>query len=347
MSISWAWRRLRCRAAQGVNRAFVRAALAAFFAKRPGLAALAAIAKIAAPFTPYHFGFVFGPRINAGGRVGRCSLGVELLTAASDADAMPLALMLDRHNRERQAIESVILEEAMAKPPRSTTRRSCCIRRRLAFRRRRHHRRAIEGAFRQARASSSASKTAWAAVRRVRSPASISARLSARRTSRDCSNPAAATRWPRASRSMAGMLEPFQAFLAAQFANADGALDAANDLVLDCVISASGATLGWPRRSPGSGPFGAGNPEPLAVASDVRVAFADVVGKKPCPRAARGADGGRLGAIAFRAADTALGEGLLHSRGAPLHVAGYLRADELERPAPGPVSGGRCGPGRG
>ncbi len=97
----------------GVNRAFVRSGLPQMLA-RPGLAALAAIAGATAPFTPYHLGFVFGPRINAGGRVGRCSLGAELLSCTVLADAEPLARQLDRHNRERQAIESVILEEAIA-----------------------------------------------------------------------------------------------------------------------------------------------------------------------------------------------------------------------------------------
>ena len=123
-------------------------------------------------------------------------------------------------------------------------------------------------------------------------------------------------------------LEPFQAFLAAQFATAGGALAAANELMLDCTISASGATLRLAEEIARLGPFGAGNPEPLAVASDMRVVFADVVGKGHVRVRLRGADGGQLGGIAFRAADTALGDGLLHARGAPLHVAGYLRADE-------------------
>ena len=71
----------------GVNRAFVRAGLARLGKlERTGLAALAAVARCAPPFTPYHLGFVFGPRINAGGRVGRCSLGVDLLTATRRGD---------------------------------------------------------------------------------------------------------------------------------------------------------------------------------------------------------------------------------------------------------------------
>ena len=60
----------------GVNRAFVRTGLSRIARlDRPGLAALAEVAGIAPPFSPYHLGFAFGPRINAGGRVGRCGLG--------------------------------------------------------------------------------------------------------------------------------------------------------------------------------------------------------------------------------------------------------------------------------
>jgi len=98
----------------GVNRAFVRAAeLRLSKLERCGIRALAAVARTEPPFSLYHCGFVFGPRINAGGRVGRASLGAELLTARSDGEAAPLAELLDRHNRERQAIESLIIEEAI------------------------------------------------------------------------------------------------------------------------------------------------------------------------------------------------------------------------------------------
>ncbi|HKD20379.1 MAG TPA: DHH family phosphoesterase, partial [Rhizomicrobium sp.] len=79
----------------GVNRAFVRMGLNRIAAgARPGLAALASVAGATAPFTPHHLGFVFGPRINAGGRVGRCSLGAELLSSTNLADAEPLARLL-------------------------------------------------------------------------------------------------------------------------------------------------------------------------------------------------------------------------------------------------------------
>ena len=101
----------------GVNRAFVRAGLARSWRSWsvPVSRRWLRVADAEPPFTPYHLGFVFGPRINAGGRVGRCGLGVDLLTASGDrGSATTLPLQLDTHNRERQAIEKMILEEAIA-----------------------------------------------------------------------------------------------------------------------------------------------------------------------------------------------------------------------------------------
>ena len=313
---------------KGVNRAFVRTALGNLaLAKRPGLAALAAIAKIAAPFTPYHFGFALGPRINAGGRVGRCSLGVELLTATSEADAMPLAAMLDRHNRERQALEAVILEEAIAEA--GTQHNSPFL-----FASGEGWHSGVVGII-AGRLKERFGKPAFVAGFEngmgrgsARSIPGIDLGALVRAAHEQGLLASGGGHAMAAGFSLSqAMLGPFQAFLVAQFANAGGALAAANDLMLDCAISASGATLGLAEEIARLGPFGAGNPEPLAVASDVRVAFADIVGKGHVRIRLRGADGGQLGGIAFRAADTALGEGLLHSRGAPLHVAGYLRAD--------------------
>ena len=99
----------------GINRAFVRQGLRKLERlERPGLAALARLASATPPFSAFHLGFIFGPRINAGGRVGRCDLGARLLATDDAAEADGLALELDRHNRERQAIEAHILEAADA-----------------------------------------------------------------------------------------------------------------------------------------------------------------------------------------------------------------------------------------
>ena len=99
----------------GLNRAFVVKGLAIMRERRrPGLAALFDIAGADGPPRPYHLGFVIGPRINAGGRIGDAALGVRLLTATDDIEARAIAIELDRLNRIRQQIEIEALAEAEA-----------------------------------------------------------------------------------------------------------------------------------------------------------------------------------------------------------------------------------------
>jgi single-stranded-DNA-specific exonuclease len=99
----------------GLNRALVGKGLIAMAERRRvGLAALADRARLDGPPTPYHLGFLIGPRINAGGRIGRADLGAELLLATEPAKAAVLAEELDRLNGERQALEQATLAEAEA-----------------------------------------------------------------------------------------------------------------------------------------------------------------------------------------------------------------------------------------
>src|SRR5215472_8184592 len=99
----------------GLNRALVAQGIKV--ARRnanPGLAALAAVAGINEPLDAYHLGFVLGPRVNAGGRVGAADLGARLLATDDAALAAELAARLDGHNRERRDIETRTLETAIA-----------------------------------------------------------------------------------------------------------------------------------------------------------------------------------------------------------------------------------------
>jgi single-stranded-DNA-specific exonuclease len=127
---------------------------------------------------------------------------------------------------------------------------------------------------------------------------------------------------------MADQLSPFRQFLEKQFAGTEAAYEEASALVLDAVSSPSAAGRGLVSEIALAGPYGAGNPEPLLVFPDVRVVFADVVGGAHVKVRLAGGDGARLDAIAFRAVGTPLGEGLLKSRGRPIHAAGKLRADD-------------------
>ncbi len=99
---------------KGLNRAFVTRGLAVMKRRdRPGLRALMDVARLNGPPTPYHLGFMLGPRINAGGRIGDAALGARLLTLTDDAEASRIAQELDRLNKERQVVEEASLEEAM------------------------------------------------------------------------------------------------------------------------------------------------------------------------------------------------------------------------------------------
>lgn len=99
----------------GLNRAFVAQGLKLLGQRRQrGLAALADVANLNETPSAYHLGFIYGPRINAGGRVGEAGLGVRLLTSDNDGELQDTALRLHKHNAERQAIEAGVLEQAFA-----------------------------------------------------------------------------------------------------------------------------------------------------------------------------------------------------------------------------------------
>src|SRR5499425_1927179 len=100
---------------KGLNRAFVAKGLLALRRRdNAGLTALMDVARLGGPPEPWHLGFLLGPRINAGGRIGRATLGVDLLMQDDPSECARLAGELDRLNRERQAIESATLAQAEA-----------------------------------------------------------------------------------------------------------------------------------------------------------------------------------------------------------------------------------------
>ena len=312
----------------GVNRAFVQAGLAKLAKlERPGLAALAAIAGVVPPFTPYHLGFVFGPRINAGGRVGRCGLGVDLLTATGP-EAEEFAAALDSHNRERQAIEKLILDEAMTQAAAQDNAPFLFLAGEgwhpgvvgiVAGRLKERFAKpafvaGFEGGMGRGSARSIPGVDIGAIVRAAREAGTLDA---------GGGHAMAAGFSLRPEQS-----DPFRAFLAAEFARHPDVSALGATLTLDAVVSPAGATPGLVRDIALAGPFGAGNPEPILAVPDAQVVFADVVGKDHVRLRLAGGDGARLDAIAFRTADTDLGRALLGARGKRIHAAGRLRAEE-------------------
>jgi single-stranded-DNA-specific exonuclease len=311
----------------GVNRAFVRAGLAKLSAMaRPGIKALAQIAKVTAPCTTYHLGFAFGPRINAGGRIGKCSLGVELLTAKDSAQAEELASLLDLHNRERQALEKMILEEAIALADTQSNAPVIfvagdgwhhgvvgIVAGRL---KERFNKPALVAGFEGGMGRGSARSIAGVDIGAIMRAAHEKGLLES----------GGGHAMAAGFSLTAAKLDAFRAFLMARDITAP--LDAAIELSLDVAISPAGATPELVEHIERIGPFGAGNPEPFIVIPDARVVFADVVGKDHVRLRLAGGDGARLDAIAFRVADQPLGKGLLASRGKQIHAAGRLKRDE-------------------
>ncbi|NKX44554.1 single-stranded-DNA-specific exonuclease RecJ [Roseicyclus persicicus] len=99
----------------GLNRAFVRQGLKVMARRsRPGLVALGDVARLDRPPTAYHLGYVFGPRVNAGGRIGAADLGARLLATEDPAEAAELAKRLDTLNTDRREIEGRVRDAAMA-----------------------------------------------------------------------------------------------------------------------------------------------------------------------------------------------------------------------------------------
>jgi single-stranded-DNA-specific exonuclease len=311
-----------------VNRAFVRFGLSQIGTlSRPGLAALACVAGAKGPFTPYHLGFVFGPRINAGGRVGRSSLGVDLLTARDGDKAQEFAVQLDLHNKERQAIEKMILDEAIAM---AATQANApfvlvagdgwhpgvvgIVAGRL---KERFAKPAFVAGFEGGMGHGSARSIPGIDIGGIVRAAAESGHIEY----------GGGHAMAAGFSLTAGQLDRFRRFVEEEFSGTGAALAAANDLYLDAVSSPAGANVALAEEIAQAGPFGAGNPEPLLALSDVRVAFADVVGSAHVKVRLSGG-GAVLDAIAFRSLGTPLGEGLLASRGKPIHVAGRLRRDD-------------------
>ena len=313
----------------GVNRAYVRSGLARLSSMaRQGIAALAAVARVQAPFTAHHLGFVFGPRINAGGRIGKCNLGTELLGTPDRERAHELATLLDLHNRERQTIEKSILDQAIVAAASQANAPFLLV--------------ASEGWH-----SGVVGIVAGRLKDRFGKPSFVigfeggQGRGSARsipgvdlgaivRMARDQNLVDGGGGHAMAAGFSLGraQLDRFQAVLADQFTEISMHIASALVLEIEAAISPAAATVTLIDEFSKAGPFGAGNPEPHLVVPDGQLVHAEVVGQNHVRVRLRGGDGARLDAVAFRTANEPLGKALLASRGRRIHAAGRLRAGE-------------------
>ena len=316
----------------GLNRAFVARGLETMRRReRPGLAALLDVAGAGGPPTPYHLGFLVGPRINAGGRIGDAALGARLLTTADPGEATKIAAELDRLNRERQRIEAAVLAEAEAQALAALglEERGPCVvvaaegwppgvvglvASRLKDR---FGRPAFALALNGAEAIGSARSIPGVDIGRL-----VHGLVAAGHAVKGGGHAMAAGVTIRRER-LGDLRAHLETALAAPVA------DARRDsgLAIDAALAAAAATPELLRAVEGAGPFGAGNPEPVFALPRHRVEGMALAGADHLRFRAVAGDGRALEAIAFRAVDKPLGKGLRALEGGFAHLAGALILD--------------------
>ncbi|MPZ58003.1 MAG: single-stranded-DNA-specific exonuclease RecJ [Rhizobiales bacterium] len=318
---------------KGLNRAFVAKGLLALRRREhPGQTALMDVARLAGPPEPWHLGFLLGPRINAGGRIGRADLGVRLLLSDDAVEAAQIAAELDRLNRERQAIEQATLAQAEAEALAALgleDKGAVVVT-------------ASEGwhpgvvGLVAARLKERFSRPAFAIALE---PGGIG-------TGSGRSIPGAdlgATVRRAVGEGMllkggghamaAGVtlrkdaLAAFRAFLEDALGDVVAAARRDRALLIDGAVTARGAATELVTTLDRAGPFGAGNPEPLLALPAHALVYAEPVGQVHVRARLRAPDGAIVNAIAFRAVGQVLGNALLQNRGAKLHAAGTLCID--------------------
>ena len=316
----------------GLNRAFVRQGLAVMRGRgRLGLAALADAARLDEPPECFHLGYVLGPRINAGGRIGDAALGARLLSTADPVEAGRIAAELDRLNRERQAIEQEAVAEAEAQALLALDRapdapvlvtaspdwHAGVVGLVAARMKERFGRPAFAFTVHaDGTAVGSGRSVAGADLGRA-----VRAAVEAGITAKGGGHAMAA------GATLAGSDIPaFGAFLAGRLRAAVEA-GPADALLVDATLTAGGARPEIVAAVERAGPFGSGQPEPVFAFANHRVVDVREVGAGHVRVRLRAGDGATLGGIAFRAAGQPLGRALTGALGAPLHVAGHLCRD--------------------
>ena len=312
----------------GVNRAFVKKGLLAVTRGwNRGLGGLCRVARLYGSATAYQLGYMLGPRINAGGRIGKASLGLELLTSEDDHTIESLAQRLDDLNRERQTLESLALEQAIA---------------------------LVEEPLEDVTGPIVVSSADW-------HPGIVG--LVASRLCERSSCPAVAIavgedgKATGSARSVPGFdlgaavrdavtegllikggghemaagltvsedrIDAFRDYLAARFVET-GPKRKRHEMRIDAPMTAGGASLDVIGMLEKAGPYGAGHPAPLFAFPAHRIAYAEPVGGAHIRLTLATDSGDRLSAMAFRALDRPLGRFLLdQARGGPAHFCGTL-----------------------
>ncbi|PPD08550.1 MAG: single-stranded-DNA-specific exonuclease RecJ [Hyphomicrobium sp.] len=322
----------------GLNRAYVRKGLAVMKSRENvGLRALFDAAGLNQAPTTYHLGYILGPRINAGGRIGDAALGARLLTTHDEVEAQKIAVLLDKLNKERKAIETQMLEEAFADADRRVTENPDLpifvvgsetwhkgvvglVASRLVERFGRPS--CVIAWEKQAGSGAQTGTGSLRSVAGVDIGAAVRGAVAAGLLQKGGGHAMAAGLT--VARDKIGAVE---SYFGAELADASSAARARVGLDLDGALVASGVTDGLMDLIERAGPFGQGNAQPRFAFPSVRVKFAKAVGEAHLRCVLEAADGSRLEGVAFRAIGQPLGDLLQNTGGMPIHVAGALKRD--------------------
>jgi single-stranded-DNA-specific exonuclease len=318
---------------KGLNRAFVQKGLIAMRRREHvGLTALMDAARLTGPPECWHLGFLLGPRINAGGRIGRADLGVRLLLEGDTTQAGALAAELDRLNRERQVIEQQTLAQAEAEAMAALgieEKGAVVVTAGQGW----HS--GVVGLV-AARLKERYGRPAFAIALE---PGGIGTGSGRSITGVDLGS---AVRHAVATGLLikggghamaAGVtiapdkLAAFRAYLEETLHEAVEKARQDDALLIDGAISAAGASVDMLNDVARAGPFGAGHAEPVFALPSHTLAYVEEVGQSHVRARLRAGDGAMLNAIAFRAAGKPLGQALIANRGRNVHAAGTLSID--------------------
>ena len=315
---------------KGVNRAFVvKGLLVARSQSNAGLAALGRVSRIGEPLNVFHLGYLIGPRINAGGRIGDAGLGARLLTLDDSTAADPIAAELDRLNLERQAMEAEMLIEAEAEASLELSGGAGASV--IVTASDRWHP-GIVGLL-ASRLKEKARRPAFAISFNANGIGSGSGRsisgLDLGKLVRGAMERGLLVKG--GGHAMAagitierGKLGALRAYLEEESADTVARLRENQSLSIDGAVAASGATVSLYESLQKAGPFGSAHPQPVLALPHHILADVRLVGRDHVRVVLRGADGKRVNAIAFRVAEGDLGRFLFNNIGQSVHIVGNL-----------------------
>ncbi|MFZ4109289.1 MAG: single-stranded-DNA-specific exonuclease RecJ [Polymorphobacter sp.] len=314
----------------GLNRAFVTQGLKVMRTRRNiGLTALIDAAGLTKPPGARDLGFALGPRVNAGGRVGKSDLGVRLLTSDDPAEAMALAVELDRLNIDRRGIEAAVTDEALAIANPADNMAVALVAGAgwhpgvigiVASRLKdRLHRPTIVIAI----GDDGLGKGSGRSLPGVDLGAAVLAAKDAGLLIAGGGHAMAA-----GLTVAADGIDALAAFLNDRLAGAVDVAATARALDCDAAIAPRGVSLQLVETLEVAGPYGQGWSQPRIASGPWTAVDCRIVGEHHLKLVLSGADGARCKAIAFRHADSALGAAMLGARGRSFYIAGRIKRDE-------------------